>query len=294
MRQSYTPTVSELEAFIACANTGLTTRAAQILNLTQSAVSRSLNSLEVRLGVRLFHRIKQRLVLSDAGRAFLRDARTLLADLETATIKVMAFGGRADLIRLAVLPTFAATWLIPRLPLFLAQRPDVTFDIASRLHQIDFDTEPFDAGIQRVPVQNASPDITPLVDETLLVVAASSLAPAGRMLDDGEIATLPLLQQASRPSLWMDWFQDGGLDPRTILRGARFEHFGMVINAAVAGLGVALVPELLVQEHLQNGTLRCISTRRLTTGSRYCLIAPERSATNPAIAEFRLWLAGAR
>ena len=115
MRRSYTPTIGELEAFIACSNTGLTTSAAKTLNLTQSAVSRSLNSLEVRLGVRLFHRIRKRLVLSDAGRAFFHDAEALLEELEQATIKVMAFGGRADLIRLAVLPTFANTWLIPRL-----------------------------------------------------------------------------------------------------------------------------------------------------------------------------------
>lgn len=290
-RQNYTPTIGELEAFIACANTGLTTRAAKALNLTQSAISRSVNSLEGRLGVRLFHRVRKRLVLSDAGRAFQHDAQLLLEALERATIKVMAFGGRADLIRLAVLPTFANTWLIPRLPRFLAMRPDVTFDIVSRLHPVDFEAEPFDAAIQRTSGEAPTAGITPLLEETLIVVAARSVVPEGNPLQDAEIAALPLLQQASRPSLWMEWFENAGMDPRTILRGARFEQFGMVINAAVAGLGVALVPELHVEEQLRQGSLRCISSRRLTTDTPYSLIVPGRAEENATLMQFRDWLA---
>lgn len=290
MRRSYTPTISELEAFIACSRIGLTTRAAESLNLTQSAVSRSINSLESRIGVRLFNRVRQRLVLSDAGRAFLRDAEALLAELDQATIKVMAFGGHTNLIRLAVLPTFANTWLIPRLPNVLARWPNLTFDILSRLDPVDFDAEPFDAAIQRVDLRKTTSGITPLLDEVLVVVAAQSLVPGNGPLSDTEIASLPLLQQASRPSLWMDWFAEAGMDHRTILRGARFEHFGMVINAAMAGIGVALVPELHVEDLLQRGNLKCISARRLSTGTTYSLICPQRSGDNATLANFRAWL----
>src|SRR5690554_5180511 len=111
MRDAYMPTIGELHAFVSCARSGSTTRAADELHLTQSAVSRSLGTLEERLGVLLFHRVKQRLVLSDAGHAFHREAERILTDLNQAAVAVMAFGGQSEVLRLAVLPTFASRWL---------------------------------------------------------------------------------------------------------------------------------------------------------------------------------------
>lgn len=290
MRESYTPTISELQAFSACARLGMTTRAAEALNLTQSAVSRSLNSLEERLGVRLFHRVRQRLVLSDAGRALQREADRVLAELNQAAVTVMAFGGHSEVIRLAVLPTFANTWLIPRLPRFQATMPNVTFDVVSRLDAVDFDSDPFDAAIQRADSRTEGALADMLMDETLVAVAAPALIGTGERPDDADLARLPLLQQATRPSLWLDWFRDAGLDPRAILRGARFEHFGMVITAACAGLGAALVPELLARRELEAGTLVLASDRRLKLSTPYCLIYPERSTDNPGFQRFRDWL----
>jgi DNA-binding transcriptional LysR family regulator len=94
MRETFLPTIGELTVFCACVRTGAPPRASEELGLTQSAISRALSSLEQRLGVRLFHRVKQRLVLSDAGRAFSSDAESLVHDLREASIAVMAFGGR--------------------------------------------------------------------------------------------------------------------------------------------------------------------------------------------------------
>ena len=118
MRKAYIPSVAELEAFTACARRGTTTMAADSLGLTQSAISRSLASLEDRLGVALFNRVRQRLVLSPAGHAFLDRAEELLAELDAAAMGVMAFGGRDAVLRMAVLPSFARIWLIPRLARF--------------------------------------------------------------------------------------------------------------------------------------------------------------------------------
>ncbi len=296
MRYAYLPTINELHAFCACARTGSATRAAGELNLTQSAVSRSLGTLEDRLGVRLFHRVKQRLVLSEAGRAFRREADSILAELGQAAMTVMAFGGHANVLRLAVLPTFAKIWLTPRLKDFRARAPDVTFDIVSRLEAVDFDADPFDAAIQRADMRPADAEMVPLMDEQLVVVAAPGLleGPDGRggELADGELARLPLLQQTTRPSLWLDWFRDAGIDARSVLRGDRFEHFDMVISAAISGLGVALVPQVLAEAELAAGRLVLASGRRLVVGAPYSLIFPERSAGLPGFTAFRDWLAG--
>lgn len=288
MRHGYTPTLPELQAFAEAAKHGSATRAALALGLTQSAISRSLGSLEARLGVQLFHRAKQRLTLSDAGRVMLGDASRILAELDAAAQTVMSFGGHGAVLRIAVLPTLGAAWLVPRLARFAKLAPDVTFDLSATLDPVDFDRDPRDMAILRaaLPVTGAEADV--LAFEDLVVVAAPGLA-AG-VLEDAALARLPLLQQATRPTLWLDWFLDAGLDPITLLRGPRFEQFGMVLAAARAGLGVALVPELLVQDDLAAGAVRLASKRRMRTGTPYVMTYPARSLGVPAFVAFRDWL----
>lgn len=292
MRRSYIPTMAELQAFEALVRLNTTHSAAEALNLTQSAVSRTLGALEDRLGVRLFHRVRQRLILSDAGRALYREARAVLDRAEAAAMTVMAFGGHADVLRLAVLPTFGATWLIPRLAGFQAVAPTVTLDVATRLHAVDFATEGFDAAIQRGTGRAAGAMAEHLIDERLVVVAAPALLPGGQPLSDMALARLPLLQQATRPNLWLDWFREAGLDPRSILRGPRFEQFGMVIEAAKAGLGAALLPEVLAAPMLADGSLRLASSRRRDSGTPYMLVYPPQSADQPGFRQFRDWIMG--
>ncbi len=288
MRHAYTPSFHELQAFVASAESGSATQAATTLGLTQSAVSRSINTLEARLGVKLFHRVRRRLVLSDAGRALLRDAARLLADLDQTALTVMSFGGHRDVLRLAALPTFGAVWLMPRLARFAEVAPEVTFDMATTLAPIAFDQGPFDFAVIR---GRQRPGDVVLAEERLVVVAAPQLLPEkGKPLADKDLARLPLLQQATRPNLWRDWFLDAGLDPITIARGARFEQFGMVLAAARAGMGVALVPEVLVTDEIARGELRLASTRSMLTDTPYILTYPPRSEDVAAFRTFRDWL----
>ncbi|WP_231575873.1 LysR substrate-binding domain-containing protein [Pseudorhodobacter ferrugineus] len=290
MRHAYTPTLPELQAFVQAARTGTATRAAAALGLTQSAISRALTTLEARLGVALFHRIRQRLVLSDAGRALLPEAERMLDDLDRAALTVMSFGGHRAVLRLAVLPTFAAMWLIPRLSNFAVIAPEVTFDMTATLTPLDFERDPRDVAIIRAqgPLRGAIMDV--VSEERLVVVAAPNLLPKAGMLDDADLAKLPLLQQATRPNLWLDWFLNAGLDPITILRGARFEQFGMVLAAARAGLGLALVPETFVTPDLATGALRLASARSMTSDTPYALTYPQRSLDIVAFRQFRNWI----
>jgi LysR family transcriptional regulator, glycine cleavage system transcriptional activator len=295
MRHAYTPSLPELQAFVQAARTGTATRAGAALGLTQSAISRALTSLEARLGVALFHRIRQRLVLSDAGRALLPEAERLLADLDRAALTVMSFGGHRDVLRLAAFPTFSALWLIPRLAGFARLAPEVTVDMTATLTPLDFERDPRDMAIIRAqpplngaPLRGARLDV--LAVERLVVVAAPDLLPDAGMLEDDALAKLPLLQQATRPNLWLDWFLNAGLDPITILRGARFEQFGMVLAAARAGLGLALVPEVFAAPDIAAGGLRLASARVMTTDTPYVLTYPERSLEIAAFRRFRDWI----
>ncbi|EAU44898.1 MULTISPECIES: LysR substrate-binding domain-containing protein [Salipiger] len=290
MRKAYIPSVAELEAFTACARRGTTTMAADSLGLTQSAISRSLASLEDRLGVALFNRVRQRLVLSPAGHAFLDRAEELLAELDAAAMGVMAFGGRDAVLRMAVLPSFARIWLIPRLARFAQVAPEISLDLSARLLPVDFGREPFDLAIMRSRHDMPGVSTEPVIPETMVIVAAPTLLAGQDALSDADLLELPLLQQSTRPTLWLDWFRGSDTDPRRILRGARLDHFDMIVDAAIAGLGVGIVPEIVARPALERGALALAAPRRFETGEHYALILPEPALASPHVQRFRGWL----
>jgi LysR family glycine cleavage system transcriptional activator len=289
MRSHYTPTVQELRALVACAQLGSASRAAETLNLTQSAVSRAIRSLEDRLGVRLFQRVRQRLVLADAGRALLRDAETILDNLDASARMVMAFGGGDQVLRLAVLPTFATTWLIPKLAEFNRLSPETAIDLTSALGPVDFQDSPFDAAIQRAALARSGTTIVPLMDERLVVVAAPGLLPKTALSPAG-LTGFPLIQQATRPRLWAAWFAAADLGPVDRLRGPRFQHFDMVIAAARAGLGLALLPDIFVEKDIAGGALVQVVDRTLAGPSPYALIYPSARPMSASLQTFAAWL----
>ncbi|KQQ80839.1 LysR substrate-binding domain-containing protein [Aureimonas sp. Leaf324] len=290
MRPAYHPTIAELRAFVACMDKGSVTEAAASLNLTQSTVSRSLALLEDKLGVPLFHRVRKRLVPSDAGRLFAVDAAAVLARLDEASVKTMAFGGRREILNLAVLPTFAARWLAPRLVAFSRAEPGISLNVSARLGAVDFDRDGFDAAIRRVGAAAGSGGGLVLLADRLCAVASPELLDGREARGEGALTGLPLLQQATRPTLWLEWFREAGLDARDILRGHRFEQFAMVVEGAVAGLGVALVPDFAVERELRAGLLTLASPRRLALPDPYTLLHPPRSLERPAFAKFHRWL----
>ena len=276
MRKAHIPKIGELQAFTACARLGTTTLAAEDLNLTQSAISRALASLEERLGVALFHRARQRLSLAPAGHAFLPRAKAILAGLDEAAMSVMAFGGDSSVIRIATLPSFGRRWLMPRLAALTATTPGLSFDLQVRLERVDFTQDAIDLAIMRKTHEPAGARGEILLTEELITIAAPQLIGARDALTTQDMLGLPLLQQSTRPTLWLDWFASAQIDPRQLLHGARADHFDMVIDMAIAGMGIGIVPEVLVRDELSRGTLRRASPRGLRTGEDYTLITPAR------------------
>ena len=274
MRKRHIPSIGELQAFTSCARLGTTTLAALELNLTQSAVSRALGTLEARLGVALFERARQRLSLAPAGAAFLPKALQLLKELDEAAISTMAFGGASSVLRIATLPSFGRHWLIPRLARLARAEPRFSFDISVRLKAVDFAREPFDLAIMRKAHQPAGSVMEPLLAERLILVCHADLLGPQGALTEAELLERPLLQQSTRPSLWLDWFKETDTPPRAALRGARADHFDMVLDMAEAGMGVGLVPEILARPLIAQGRLARAHPREMLTGEDYVLIRP--------------------
>ena len=132
------PTTATLQAFECAARNGSFTRAAIELNVTQGAISRQIRQLEAQLGVLLFERVHQRVVLTEVGRRYRDDVRRALDQLEHATERAMACVDVDHVITVAVAPTFSSNWLAPRLSAFSEAYPHLTINCLMWLPRFDF------------------------------------------------------------------------------------------------------------------------------------------------------------
>ncbi len=289
-RRRFLPPTAQLLAFESAARHGGVSRAAEELHLTQSAVSRQIQHLEAALGVALFHRHRQRLVLTDAGRLYAAEIRPGLQTLADASQKAMRHGGAKGLLNLAVLPTFGTRWLIPRMGAFSARHPDVVVHFATRLEPFDFEREPFDAAIHFGDPVWPGAECDLLLEESVVPVCSPAFLQAHPIRERADLAGLPLLQQTTRPALWLEWFEQSGLDTAWAMQGAHFEQFAMMAAAATAGLGVALMPHCLVEDELGSGRLVALFRPMRLQTQAYYLVIPEARAREPRVAGFRQWL----
>ena len=284
------PSLSALAAFEAAARHGSFTRAAEELSLTQGAVSRQVAHLEEVLGVSLFERVKKRVSLTIAGAAYAAEVRDGLSRLAAATVSAMAFRGAAGVLNLAILPTFGTRWLIPRLPRFTEAHPGITINFATKLVPFDFNREPLDAAVHFGDPIWPGARLHRLMGEEIVPVASPALVARFGLAEPADMLRAPLLQQSTRPRAWANWLEEQGLPPQRALMGAGFEQFAMVSQAAVAGLGLAIVPRFLVEEELRSGALVIPVDRSLVGQEGYYLVYPEEKANLPAVTAFRDWL----
>jgi LysR family transcriptional regulator, glycine cleavage system transcriptional activator len=283
------PSITALTAFEAAARTASFTAAAEELALTQSAVSREISTLEERLGVRLFDRVRQRVVLTPAGALYAQRVRDILHSLALATSEVMSSRSQAAVLRLGILSTFGTRWLIPRMPDFFSRFPgtDVNF-ITSRPRSLDFDRDNRDATIFIGIPQGRGVKFLKLADLEMVPVAAPALAKTLLSLTDLQSSTLLLYEQ----DWWLEWFSYAGLDATLFARYMKFETYQMVFEAATAGLGVAIVPSLIATRELQTGELVPLFDLPPMRGGAIYLAYPDKKEDYPPLANFREWLRG--
>lgn len=290
LRKTFLPPIADLLAFEAAARHASISRAAQELHLTQSAVSRQIRQLEQQLGMALFHRVRQRIVLTDAGRVYAADMRAALQQLSAGTQKAMALSHAGGLLNLAVLPTLGTRWLIPRLQRFAARRPDVTVNLAARTEPFEFAGTPFDAAIHFGAPTWPGAVCEFLMREEVVPVASPSFRAQHGMDTPQGLTRVVLLQQSTRQTQWAEWFERVGIATTVALRGPRLEHFAMIAQAAVYGQGAALLPRFLIAQELSSGSLVELFAQALVSPDAYYLVYPEARAQTPLVQAFRDWL----
>lgn len=284
------PSTSALAAFDAVARHGSFSAAAQELSLTQGAVSRQIAALEEQLGAALFDRTSRHVVLSEAGRAYLKAVGPALASIRAASLQVMS-QMRGRTLNLAFLPTFGTRWLIPRIPRFVAQYPDIILNFATRIGQFDFDREGLDAAIHIGRPDWPNADCVFLMDETVAPVCSPAFLKDHPVSAPADLLKLPLFNMASRPGAWDHWFQSVGITTPPP-GGMRFEQFSNVSQACIAGLGVALMPLFLIRAEIESGQLVVASPHSVKSPSSYYFVTPKARADMTAVDAFRDWLIG--
>ncbi|WBS00464.1 LysR substrate-binding domain-containing protein [Pseudoduganella sp. SL102] len=283
------PSTLALSAFEAAARHQSFTKAADELAVTQSAICRQIGALEEFLGVALFRRGRRGVALTEAGQAYSRKVTARLDDVERDTLELMAGGGAGGTLELGVVPTFATKWLLPRLPRFQALHPGITVNLASRTRPFLFDETPLDAAIHAGTGFWPGTEGIVLMHEDLVAVSSPArLGPASVTMD---WQRHPLLQISTRPYNWRDWFRSLGLAVDHDMAGPRFELFSMVAEAAVHGMGIGLVPQMLVEDELARGTLVLVTPHVYRGDRSYRLLYPEHKTEHAPLAAFRQWLA---
>jgi LysR family glycine cleavage system transcriptional activator len=291
------PSLQALACFDAAARHQSYTRAAQELALTQGAVSRQIGALEAFVGVALFQRTRHGVALTERGAEYALQVAGRLQGLEQDTLEVMAGQGRSGSLQLAAVPTFATRWLIPRLPALAAVHPELIVHIETRTRPFLFADTDFDAALyagtaEQVANWAGTRAVRLLTEDMVPVCSPALVARVGPLpvLTPAVIATLPLLQQSTRPSAWRQWFDAAGVAAPMALSGPRYELFSMTAAAAAQGLGLALVPRLLVEPELARGELVVACDQVLPGDRAYYLVQPERAEERPALSGFKAWL----
>jgi LysR family glycine cleavage system transcriptional activator len=287
------PSTSALAAFEAAARHQSFTKAAAELVVTQSAVCRQVASLEEFLGVELFRRNRRGVVLTDAGQRYSRAVAARLDDVERDTLDLMAQAGQGEQsgsVTLAIVPTFATQWLLPRLARFQARHPGITVHLSSNTRPFLFADTGLDAALHAGDGLWPGTEGRLLMPEPMIPVASPELLKGRARWTPEDLAALPLLQASTRPYAWRHWFESLGVDAEHDMAGPRLELFSMLSEAAAQGLGMALVPRMLVEHELSSGRLVQVLEHAFHSDRRYYLLHPEHKPMSPALVAFASWL----
>jgi len=285
------PPLSSLRVFEAAARHHSFRKAAEELNLTASAVSHGIQTLENWLGVELFHRESRGLRLTGAGEIYAPMVNQALSVLAKATEQLPGRKATGTL-SLSSAPTFASKILLPRLEKFTAQYPDIRLTVDTSHRLVDLTLDDFDIAIRFSSVEEPAPNWTLLAAETLLPVCSPNLRKQyGAPPDANVLSRAPLIHVTSASADWHHWFRTTGMEvPASIEGGLRFDTMQMAFDAAARGLGIVLGRSPLIDDEIESGRLVPLAARAIPSGSGYWLVTSQTEFQKPEVKLFRQWV----
>lgn len=285
------PTVTALYAFEAVYRMQSISAAAQALALTQGAVSKKILALEDYFGKALFERQASGLRRTQAAETLWTRLPQCLDELEQVMAEVKSAASCNGELNLAVCPTFATKWLVPRLPLLYEAHPGLSLKLRVQLANVDFLASGIDAGITFGTPGWTGCDHDLIANEGLIAVCSPAyLKASGPIRNILDLRCHTLLHQQTRPDHWERWFAFHGAACAAPQKGMFFELFSLVMEAAKAGLGVGLIPAIFVQEEIEHGNLVALFDPVSLSDDGYYLICPKGRSALPSLAAFRAWV----
>ncbi|MFC0710937.1 transcriptional regulator GcvA [Azorhizophilus paspali] len=286
------PSLNGLKAFEAAARHMSFTKAAQELNVTQTAISHQIRRLEDELGVRLFLRLKDGLALTTEGHMYLPGVRSAFQELRYSTEMLLESNKKSELT-ISTLVSLASKWLLPRLASFQNAFPDIDVRVTASTELVDFRKGSVDAAIRYGygDWKGLRADWL-MSDEIFPVCSPNLLAGPTALRMPGDLANHTLLQVSGMTcNDWNMWLSAAG-QPKKLAEGTRltFDLAMMAVQAAIDGLGVCIGRSTYVDDDLKAGKLVAPFSLRLKSDLGFYLVTPEEFASSKKVVAFRTWL----
>lgn len=282
------PSLNGLKAFEAAARHESFTRAAEELSVTQGAVSHQVKALESQLGLKLFNRERQRLVITEAGRDYLvvvRDAFDRIAMGTERLVQRQSTGA----LTVTTSPDFAAKWLVHRLGKFAEAHPEIDLRVSATMHHVDFASEDVDIAVRHGTGDWPGLDVMRLCQELLFPVMSPKLITRRSIKHPRDILKFPLIHIGDRRN-WASWLEAVGVEHAASSQGPVLNRDSMAIDAAVDGQGIVLARTTLVSWDLLNGRLVIPLAASLKLQKTYWIVCTKTASKLPKVTIFRNWL----
>jgi LysR family glycine cleavage system transcriptional activator len=286
------PSLPELHAFVAVSRLGSTVRAAEHLHVTQGTVSRAVQRLEDHLGTSLFDRHRRGTVLNAAGKSYLASVAPALDTLEQAAAQLRS-DPNPSVLRISVIPAVANHWLIRRLPDFTARHPDVELGFVPYKKDSGWFLDDTQASIRggdaAAPPEGLEKNylfgkrIAPVCSPRFCADLSSSHGAE-------QLKSQPLLFHTSQPEAWAIWFAAMGSSTEDIKLHLGFDQVSQLLEAAAAGLGIAMVQHCLAIDYLETHKLALAWPASANNTRGYYLYHPTSEKNHRALQEFKSWL----
>jgi LysR family transcriptional regulator, glycine cleavage system transcriptional activator len=249
------PPLRALRTFEAAARLASVTAAAEELNVSHSAVSQQIKQLEEYFGQKLFKRSGRGIEPTPEAAAYLEDLKACLDRIAIAS-EQLTQRNRGRVLKVNATPSFAMRWLIPRTAAFQLDNPSIDLRISTSTSDgIEHLNEPVDFIIRRDVMARANHVCRRFLDDVSTVVVSPALFEKQRLRDPHDLLKVPLLHLRSRPDAWRRWFKVSEVNTPDAIAGPFFDHFFLSLQAAINGLGAAIVPHVLIQDDLSSGRL---------------------------------------
>jgi len=283
------PQLNALRSFEAAARHQSFTRAADELCVTQGAVSHQVKALEAELGLKLFNRERQGLVITEAGHDYLAVVRDAFDRIALGTDRLLQ-RLHSGVITVSTSPDFAAKWLISRLGRFAETYPQIELKVSATMHHVDFAREDVDLAIRHGAGNWVGLDAVNLRSEELFPVCSPDILRSRCGIHSPEdVLQFPLLHLNDRRD-WSRWLEAAGASGEGLLHGPILNHASLLIDAAIDGQGIALARTALAAADLINGRLVRLFQTALPLRNTYWIVCPKATSALPKIVAFRDWL----